>query len=231
MKNKNEMNEMLDRLCNSESPYALRLEAYEYLMEDCEEFVEDMVERYYTLTDEESAKMLSEVLAEYPGHKGTYMILVSHLFRGDDVALYARLLGKYGDEKAIDVLKSYAEDNELNYNEFMEIRNAVEQLGGYFDQDENSYEDDEFYRFIKGSDEEDDESRRSPFEALFADSQGEEDDSELLFDQSDEGDCEECEGHGEGCDCDACQTHKHERKCNCDDCGDDGHGCGCSHKK
>ncbi|MBO7151923.1 MAG: hypothetical protein J6V77_03700, partial [Clostridia bacterium] len=67
---------------------------------------------------------------------------------------------------AIEVLKSFAESTDLNYNEYMEIRNAVEELGGYFEDKESTYQDDEFYRYLKGLDEADDESRRSPFEDI-----------------------------------------------------------------
>ena len=70
------------------------------------------------------------------------------------------------DESAIEVLKSFAESTDLNYNEYMEIRNAVEELGGYFEDKEGDYQDDEFYRYLKGLDETDDESRRSPFEDM-----------------------------------------------------------------
>ena len=113
------------------------------------------------------------------------MGLVSCLYRGEDVALYARLLGKYGDESAIEVLKSFADSNELNYNEYMEIRNAVEELGGYFVDKEKDYQDDAFYRYLKGLDEPDDESRRSPFEDI------------LNPDTEDDEDCDD-----DDCDCD-----------------------------
>jgi hypothetical protein len=48
----------------------------------------------------------------------------------------------------------------------MEIRNAVEELGGYFDDKEGDYQEDEFYRYLKGLDEPDDDSRRSTFEDM-----------------------------------------------------------------
>ena len=165
MKNRNEMEKMLALLTDESAEYSSRLEAYEYLQEDCEEMVEPMLEKFYA-SQGETADMLLEVLSEYKGNKAVYMGLVSYLYRGDDVALYARLLGKYGDESAIEVLKSFADSTDLNYNEYMEIRNAVEELGGYFDDKEGDYQEDEFYRYLKGLDEPDDESRRSPFEDM-----------------------------------------------------------------
>ena len=129
MKTKKEMLEMLALLTDESLPYEKRLEAYEYLLEDCDEVVEEMLEKFYT-TEGDTNKMLIEILAGYKGNPAVYMGLVSCLYRGEDVALFARLLGSYGDERAIDVLKSFAEEYELNYNEYMEVRNAVEELGG-----------------------------------------------------------------------------------------------------
>lgn len=177
MKNREEMEKMLATLCDERISYQTRLEAYEYLQEDCEEMVDAMLERFYQ-SQGETADMLIEILSEYKGNKAVYMGLVSYLYRGDDVALYARLLGKYGDESAIEVLKSFAESTDLNYNEYMEIRNAVEELGGDFDDKESDYQDDEFYRYLKGLDEAEDESRRSPFEDMFNPEEKEDDSDE-----------------------------------------------------
>ena len=178
MKNRNEMEKMLALLTDESAEYSSRLEAYEYLQEDCEEMVEPMLEKFYA-SQGETADMLIEVLSEYKGNKAVYMGLVSYLYRGDDVALYARLLGKYGDESAIEVLKSFADSTDLNYNEYMEIRNAVEELGGYFDDKEGDYQEDEFYRYLKGLDEPDDESRRSPFEDMLNPDREDNEDEEL----------------------------------------------------
>ena len=52
------------------------------------------------------------------------------------------------------------------YNEYMELRNAVEELGGDFDLTED-FDDDPLYRFLKGLDEVEEDSRRSPFEDYF----------------------------------------------------------------
>ena len=184
MKTKEEMLKMLAVLVDESLPYPERLEAYEYLMEDCEEVVDEMLEKFYT-TEGDTNKMLIELLAGYKGNPAVYMGLVGCLYRGEDVALFARLLGSYGDERAIDVLKSFAEEYDLNYNEFMEVRNAVEELGGDFDYDKD-YTDDPFYRYLKGLDDPDADSRRSPFEDLFA---------QTPHDHDDECDDPDCDHH------------------------------------
>lgn len=199
MKTKEEMLRMLAVLTDEDRPYPERLEAYEYLLEDCDEIVDDMLEKFY-VSEGETGKMLIEILAGYKGNPAIYMGLVSYLYKGEDVALFARLLGSYGDERAIDLLKDFAEEYELNYNEYMEVRNAVEQLGGYFD-DDKDYSDDPFYRYLKGLDEPETDTRRSPFENIFAPAEG--------------ADAED--GEDDGCGCDD------------DDCDDD--GCDCHHHR
>ena len=189
MKTKEEMLKMLAVLVDESLPYPERLEAYEYLMEDCEEVVDEMLEKFYT-TEGDTNKMLIELLAGYKGNPAVYMGLVGCLYRGEDVALFARLLGSYGDERAIDVLKSFAEEYDLNYNEFMEVRNAVEELGGDFDYDKD-YTDDPFYRYLKGLDDPDADSRRSPFEDLFAQTPHDHDD------ECDDPDCGCHDHHGD----------------------------------
>ncbi len=175
-KTKDEMLGELDILLNEELPYSQRLEAYEYLMEGCEEILDDMIAKIYTL-EGDTGKMLMEILAEYKGNKAIFMGLVSYLYKGEDVALFARLIGAYGDEQGIEVLKTFCENYEPNYNEYMELRNAVEELGGDFDLKED-FDDDPFYRFLKGLDEQDEDSRKSPFEDYFAKNPESEDSAE-----------------------------------------------------
>lgn len=163
-KTKEEMLDMLSVMLDEDKPYQQRLDAYEYLLEDCEPILEDMIDKIYTL-DGDTGKMLMEVLAEYKGNKAIFMGLVSYLYKGEDVALFARLIGAYGDEQGVEVLKTFCENYEPNYNEYMELRNAVEELGGDFDLKQD-FSDDPFYRFLKGLDEVDEESRKSPLKTI-----------------------------------------------------------------
>ena len=206
MKTEKEMRRMLDLLTDESKPYEQRRKAYEYLLEDGEPVVDEMVERF-AVSEGETGKMLIEILAEYKGNPAVYMGLVSYLYRGEDVALYARLLGKYGDERAIDVLKSFAEEYDLDYNEYMEVRNAVEELGGYFE-DDRDFSDDPFYRYLKGLDEPDPESRRSPFEDIL---RPESEEEEECGEDEDEGCGCGCHDHADGCGC----GHDHEDECGC----------------
>lgn len=201
-KTKDEMLNMLSLMLDEDKPYQQRLDAYEYLLEDCEPILEDMIDKIYTL-DGDTGKMLMEVLAEYKGNKAIFMGLVSYLYKGEDVALFARLIGAYGDEQGVEVLKTFCENYEPNYNEYMELRNAVEELGGDFDLKQD-FSDDPFYRFLKGLDEVDEESRKSPFEDYF---------NEHNHNCDDEEDCDcddDCDCHHHDCDCDDdCSCHCH----------------------
>ncbi len=199
-KTREQMIEALDAMLDEDRPYHERLEAYEFLQEDCEEIVDDMLAKLYTV-EGETGKMLMEVLAGYPGHKAIFMGLVGYLYKGEDVALFAHLIGNYGDEQGIEVLKTFCEEYEPNYNEYMEIRNAVEELGGDFDLKQD-FSDDPLYRYLKGLDEED--PRRSPFEDMWKDE-----------DRDDECD-DDCHCHDEDCD-DDCDCHDDDCDCHCHD--------------
>lgn len=215
-KTRDEMLGKLNTMLDESLSYATRLEAYEYLLEDCEPIVEDMIEKIYTL-EGETGKMLMEVLAEYKGNKAIFMGLVSYLYKGEDVALFARLIGSYGDEQGIEVIKTFCENYEPNYNEYMELRNAVEELGGDFDLKQD-FSDDPFYRFLKGLDEEDEDSRKSPFEDYFASHNHHDDECEDEHCHCHENDSDDFDDYDydeyDDCDDDCCCHHHHD---DCDD--------------
>ncbi len=231
MIDKNEMLKMLDVLTNEDFEYATRLEAYEFLLEDCEEIIDEMLERFYKC-EGDTAQMLLEIMANYPGNKSVFMALVSYLYRGEDVALFAKLLGKYGDLSAIQLLEDFANENDLNYNEMIEIRNAIEELGGGgFVIDESKYTDDMFYRYVKGLDEEGYDDRKSPFEDILNPIMGQsedEDDEKITEEYINDDDCHcdadchchdnDCHCHEDDCHCDAdCQCHDNDCHCHEDD--------------
>lgn len=208
-KNIQQMKEMLALMLDEERSYTDRLDAYEYLLEDCEEIVEEMLQKSYS-AEGDTGKMIMEVLAHYPGNKAVFMGLVGYLYKGDDVALFAKLIGSYGDEQGIAILKTFCEEYEPNYNEYMEIRNAVEQLGGDFDLKQD-FSDDPLYRYLKGLDDVDD--RKSPFE-------------DVLNGDGDDGQCE-CDDGDENCGCHHHDCGDEDCSCNHRDCKED--GCSCHH--
>jgi hypothetical protein len=57
--------------------------------------------------------------------------VVEGFLESGNIMLYANLLGRCGDGGSIAVLKEYAGSKTLKKAEFLEIRNAVERLGGF----------------------------------------------------------------------------------------------------
>jgi hypothetical protein len=123
--------------------------AYDYLSEDCPEVVDKILNIINTVSEEVQAELV-ELLANYKGNKAIFFWLVTMLYRSKDVPLFAKLLGAYEDVAAVDILKSYAADNaDLDYVEYVEIRNAVERLGGEFQYDKD-FSDDELFKYVHG---------------------------------------------------------------------------------
>ena len=64
-----------------------------------------------------------------------------------NTAYVAELIGRYGDESLAADL--YALLDTCDYVSFMEIRNAIEELGGTVDENYRDFSDDPFYQVIK----------------------------------------------------------------------------------
>ncbi len=141
-------------MIDEQNAYQDRLDAYEFLLDDSEPIKDVMIEKMYSLSGD-TALMTLELLSRQSPDKAIFMLLVSQLYLAENIELVAKLIGSYGDSKGVEVLKNFADEVELNYNEFMEVRNAIEMLGGDFESKQD-FENDPFYRALKGLDEESD---------------------------------------------------------------------------
>ena len=94
---------------------------------------------------------LLEVLSHYPGNELIFRLAVK-LFRErrERRALFAGYLAKLGDDRALPDLMAAAEEEKLPYLTFIEIRNAIEELGGVCP--ERSYDDDPEYEALRDLD-------------------------------------------------------------------------------
>ncbi len=94
---------------------------------------------------------LLEVLANFPGNEQIFRLAL-RLFRErkERRALFAGYLAKLGDDRALPDLISAAQEEKLPYLTFIEIRNAIEQLGGICP--ERDYEDDPEYEALRDLD-------------------------------------------------------------------------------
>ena len=72
-----------------------------------------------------------DVLCCYPGNEQVYQLTRKmFLTHPEKRALFAGYLGKLGDERVLPDLIHAANEPELGYVDFLEIRNAIERLGG-----------------------------------------------------------------------------------------------------
>ena len=97
----------------------------------------------------ESGLVLLDVACNFPGDARVYDYAVK-LLRSmpDRRALIASYLGKLGDARAIDELMPLLELQELNYLDYLEIRDAIEELGGEV-KTEREFAGDEYYESMK----------------------------------------------------------------------------------
>ncbi|MBQ7848405.1 MAG: hypothetical protein IJ343_01610 [Clostridia bacterium] len=95
-----------------------------------------------------------DILVNYPGPKQVFDLAV-RLFRENPNrrALFASYLGKLGDDRALPALMEAANDEKCRYMDFIELRSAIEALGG--EAPKREFFDDEEYealRAIEGDD-------------------------------------------------------------------------------
>ena len=133
-------------LTNDEMPDEVKTVAFEYLS-DGDDCVPEKILEIINSVPEKNQGILVEVLSNFKGRKDVFYWLVTMLQRAEDVPTYAGLLVRYCDTAAIDILKSFASEVDINYVEFVEIRNAVEELGGEMTE-EKDFSDDPYYKYI-----------------------------------------------------------------------------------
>lgn len=94
---------------------------------------------------------LMEVLSNFPGDDRIFRLAI-RLFeeKKERRALFAGYLAKLGDDRALPALISAAQEPGLPYLTFIEIRNAIESLGGVCP--EREYDDDPEYEALRQMD-------------------------------------------------------------------------------
>lgn len=75
--------------------------------------------------------IFADILSNFPGVEEGFALLLERFEHCEDRrALFASYLAKYGDDRALPVLRRAAEDPHVNYLDFVEISSAIEALGG-----------------------------------------------------------------------------------------------------
>ena len=89
---------------------------------------------------------LLTILCDYPGDENVFETAMALLqSRKERLAVLADCLGKLGDERALPALKALAASEETPYLDYIELRSAIEALGGEapereFDAEDPAYE-------------------------------------------------------------------------------------------
>ncbi len=92
-----------------------------------------------------------DVLCNFPGDESIYTYAITLLStESDNLALIASYLGKLGDPRAIDALKPYLEFSDISYLDYIEVRNAIESLGGEIT-NEREFHGDPYFESLKNT--------------------------------------------------------------------------------
>lgn len=121
----------------------------EALCDRAEEVKDVLISRAQATDDIGKIEMYVEPLTFCgPGDDRILSLLKTLLASDPNVAYVAALIGRYGDDRACADLYKLLDD--CDYAEYLEIRNAIESLGGAVDDRYRDFSDDPLYKAIKG---------------------------------------------------------------------------------
>ncbi len=108
--------------------------------------VEPLFERYEG-ADEAGREAILDVLCAYPGIEKTAALLTERLLADHEKrALHATYAARLGDEALLGPLEAIYGMSDLTYFDYMEVRNAMEALGGEPGEERQFYGDPDFER-------------------------------------------------------------------------------------
>ena len=106
--------------------------------------IEELLDRYGGAPEFGQQRIL-QICTNFPGDDRIFAYLMDKLRnRPDQRALYASFLGKLGDARAVEALKSFLTLTDISYLDYIELRNAVEELGGDPGEERAFYGDPDF---------------------------------------------------------------------------------------
>lgn len=138
----------IDWIFNPKMDKDLRDIASEILAENATA-VKDRVLARLKDADFSSKEYASDILVKCAKDDRIFELLKELFLSKTNYQLYANYLGQYGDERAIDILLEAAKT--CDYISFIEIRNAVEELGGEFNVERDFSQDKDFQKLTPQS--------------------------------------------------------------------------------
>lgn len=135
---------LVDVLSSDDCGDSLAETVTEILKDDADEVKDAILGKFEN--SNKAKKYFVEILSACSSDDRVYFLLVRHFEDNPkDYSVNAGYLGKYGDERALDVLYSTIKRSSLSYLDYKEIRLAIEELGGEVD-DDAKYKNDYIYK-------------------------------------------------------------------------------------
>lgn len=134
----------VDLASRCKEPNELSEMASDILCASDDSVVDELLERYDS-APEYAQMLILDICCNFPGNAKVFDHCLDKLRnRPEERAYYASLLGKLGDSRAIDTLQSFLTLTDLTYFDYIELRNAIEALGGEVTDERTFYGDPDY---------------------------------------------------------------------------------------
>lgn len=141
----------LDMLERTDVDECVKEMCVEALCGKAETIKDELLARADATDDVGMLELLAEPLTYCaPGDDRILTLLITLLHLDPNTAYIAGLIGRYGDERAASELYPLLDD--CDYAVYIELRNAIEELGGTVDDNYRDFSDDPSYNALKYSD-------------------------------------------------------------------------------
>lgn len=128
---------------------AVKEQCIEMLCGHAEDVKDELIARAKAADDVGVIELFVEPLTYCETGNDEILGLLRLLLKSDpNTAYVAALMGRYGDQRATTDLYPVLDD--CDYATFLEVRNAIEQLGGTVDDKYRDFSDDPLYKAVKG---------------------------------------------------------------------------------
>lgn len=119
----------------------------EILCEYPDRVKESILEKYKGASEEDRSSLLDILSHAQKDDRILRLLTDALLSHAEEIPLYAAFVRRYGDEKALSALYELIEREEINYQDFQELKLAIESLGGEYEK-ERDFSNDKVYRKI-----------------------------------------------------------------------------------